>query len=107
VGGTDLEHREVCTYDLSGNVPKKAGAVEGHQQRLTALAASARADIIATADQAGLVRVWSPVTGKVFYQWSFPGPVRQLAFAPDGYHLALGNASGTVYILRLAKLRKP
>jgi WD40 repeat protein len=107
VGSTDLEHREVCTYDLSGDTPKKTATAEGHHQPLTALATSPQADVIATADRAGLVRVWAPVTGKIFYQWSFPGPVRQLAFAPDGYHLAQGNASGTVYILRLAKLRRP
>jgi hypothetical protein len=33
----------------------------------------------------------------------FPAPVRCVSFAPDGYHLPLGNGAGTVYILRLAK----
>ena len=106
LGSNGHKQGEVCTYDVSGDSPGQTASLEGHPQPLTALAASPQADILATADRAGHVRVWSAATGKRYYQWSFPGPVRYLAFAPDGYHLALGNASGTVYILRLPKLRK-
>jgi WD40 repeat protein len=104
VNGDD-KHREVSTYDVSGDNPKKIASFEDHPERLTALAVSPGADILATADEAGQVRVWSATTGKTYYHWWFPGPVGYLAFAPDGYHLALGNSSGTVYILRLAKLQ--
>ncbi len=33
--------------------------------------------------------------------WWFPGRVVGAAFAHDGRHLALGNANGTIYVLRL------
>jgi hypothetical protein len=32
-----------------------------------------------------------------------PGPILAVGFAPDGRHLAVANANGTMYILRLAK----
>jgi WD40 repeat protein len=34
-------------------------------------------------------------------EWELLGPVHDVAFAPDGWHLATANGNGTVYILRL------
>jgi hypothetical protein len=36
-------------------------------------------------------------------EWTLPGVVHDVAFAPDGRHLATANGNGSVYILRLAK----
>jgi hypothetical protein len=45
--------------------------------------------------------VWDATTTRRLYEWTFPGPVYALAFAPDSRHLATANGSGTAYILRL------
>ena len=64
----------------------------------------------------GLTFAASDAVGNVIYRdmtrswkdgvvrtWRLPGGVNSLAFAEDGRHLALGNANGTIYILRVAK----
>jgi WD40 repeat protein len=40
-------------------------------------------------------------SGNRVKEWSLPGPIEGVAFAPDGRHLALGNANGTIYVMRL------
>lgn len=45
-------------------------------------------------------------TGKILYRWQAPAGGTTLALAPDGRHLALGNANGTIYIVRLKELPK-
>ncbi len=47
------------------------------------------------------VVVCDAATGKRLRNWSFPGAVHGVAFAPDSRHLAVANANGTVYLLRL------
>jgi len=46
------------------------------------------------------VAVWESDTGRKRFQWIQIG-WRGIAFAPDGRHLLIGNADGTVYVVRL------
>lgn len=62
---------------------------------------------LATADQAGQLGLWDALSGKLLRQWTLPGPVNLLAFAPDGRHLLTGNGNGTIYVLRLAPAPSP
>jgi WD40 repeat protein len=50
----------------------------------------------------GGVSVFDAATGAAVRRFDLPGPVHSVAFAPDGRHLVLGNANGTVYVLRWA-----
>jgi serine/threonine protein kinase/WD40 repeat protein len=45
-------------------------------------------------------------SGNRIKEWQFPGPVQDVAFAPDGRHLAVANGNGTLYVLRLADAAK-
>jgi WD40 domain-containing protein len=45
--------------------------------------------------------VWDTASGKALHAWDWPLPLRSVAWAHDGRHLAVGNANGTVYVLRL------
>ncbi len=56
---------------------------------------------LAVAGKEGKVMVWNTATTRRLHEWTFPGPVYGLAFAPDSRHLATANGSGTAYILRL------
>jgi WD40 repeat protein len=47
------------------------------------------------------ILVWSATTGAQTHVFHLPTYCRDLAFAPDGRHLATNNTDGTVYILRL------
>ena len=48
----------------------------------------------------GLV-LWDLATGTKLKAWSFPENIGNVAFAPDGRHLAVSLGTGVVYILRL------
>lgn len=56
---------------------------------------------LASAHQDGIVIVWDYISGKKFKEWTFPDPVDRVLFAPDGKHLAVGSATGVIYICRL------
>jgi hypothetical protein len=43
----------------------------------------------------------SAATDESIPVWRLPGRVHGAAFSHDGKHLALGNANGTIYVLRL------
>ena len=45
--------------------------------------------------------VWEISKAKASYELPIPGPIRRVAFAADGRHLAIANGNGTIYILRL------
>jgi WD40 repeat protein len=45
------------------------------------------------------LKLWELATGKERGNWDLRGPVRSVAFAPDGKHIATANGDTTVYIL--------
>jgi WD40 repeat protein/serine/threonine protein kinase len=78
---------------------------EGHTYDVHALAFSPTAPLIATCGEDGTVRLWDQ-TGSTPAVWSigpgpFGGPVRSVAFTPDGRYVATANANGLVYLLRV------
>jgi WD40 repeat protein len=58
---------------------------------------------VASAGTDGRIIVWDVAAGDKLREWRLPGPVWDMALAPDGRHLATANANGTVYIVRLAQ----
>lgn len=69
---------------------------------------------IATLDTARRLAYWDASTGKrlqriqLFEEPNHPGPTiyNQIAFAPDGRHVVVGNDNGTLYVLRLKELQR-
>jgi WD40 repeat protein len=68
---------------------------------VTSVAFAPDSKTLVSASQAGQVIRWSATTGNDLMQWELPGAVNGVTYATDGRHLALANANGTVYILRL------
>jgi WD40 repeat protein len=82
--------------------PVKLRQFEGHKEVVCCAALTPDGKTLASAGEGGEVIVWDAASGKKLRDWRFPGPVKCLAFASDGKHLATGNSNGTVYLLRLA-----
>jgi WD40 repeat protein len=59
--------------------------------------------VLTTEDFACILR--DKMTGKLRWRWDASGNYPALALAPDRRHVALGNANGTIYILRLKEPR--
>ena len=72
-----------------------------HTEAVFGLAYNPRDGSLITASDDGWVIIWDVVAGKKLREWHFPGPVRAVACAPDGRHLATGNGNGTIYVLRM------
>ncbi|MGE3804591.1 MAG: WD40 repeat domain-containing protein, partial [Gemmataceae bacterium] len=72
----------------------------GQNREVTGLsfAPHGRALAVATRQKLFLHRI---PTGEELRSWDLPGPVDDVAYAPDGRHLATANANGTVWILYL------
>jgi serine/threonine protein kinase len=80
-------------------------ALSGHEQPVDALAFRADGSLLASAGHDGTIRIWDPHQGterKQIRLGSAAVPIRQIAFSPDGRHLATANGNATVYILRIA-----
>jgi WD40 repeat protein len=91
---------ELRRFGVHSENPVQFGESIKHDTPVTSVAASSNGKFLASANEGGHVIV-SSTSGEKLHEWTFPGPVRCVAFAPDGQHLALGNGDGTVYILRL------
>jgi hypothetical protein len=50
----------------------------------------------------GQATLWDVPAAKKLGEWRFATAVNDIAFAPDGRHLATANANGTVFIIRIA-----
>ena len=85
--------------------PLKEGTplAKAHGSYAWAVAFSPDSKVLATAGQDGRLALWDPITAKLIRDWQLPGPAYCLAFSADGRHLAVGNANGTLYILRLSQ----
>jgi WD40 repeat protein len=55
-------------------------------------------------DSEGRIVLWDVVQGNEHTAWRWPGRVWTAKFAPDGRHIAVGDGSGVVSILRTSVL---
>jgi WD40 repeat protein/tRNA A-37 threonylcarbamoyl transferase component Bud32 len=95
-GGDD---RFVHLFDVAGQSVR--GTLSGHANRITGLAYSPVENIIAASGLDGRIIVWNAESRNVIREWQLPGIVWNVAFAPDGRHLAVANSNGTIYILQV------
>jgi WD40 repeat protein len=72
---------------------------QAHAGQITAFATNADGSRFATSGKDYVVKLWEAATGKELRRWSLNAPVSNLAYAPDGKHLATANANGTLYLL--------
>ncbi|MBL8792703.1 MAG: WD40 repeat domain-containing protein, partial [Planctomycetia bacterium] len=91
----------VRLWDLSTGKEKNVFRVSNNN--FVAVTVTADGRRAAASSSGGSVVWWDLTTGTKGGEFQFPSGAWNVAFAPDGRHLAIGNGNGTVYILRLAQ----
>jgi WD40 repeat protein/tRNA A-37 threonylcarbamoyl transferase component Bud32 len=110
VGGAQVP-RGVWQLDAKATVhlwdleTRKEKTWEGHTGDVHGLAFSPTGPLVATSADDGTVRIWDRTAAspgvRTIGPRIFGGPVRAVAFTPDGRYLATANANGMVYLLRV------
>jgi eukaryotic-like serine/threonine-protein kinase len=99
--------RDLHLLDLSRASPHEQAELKGHNQQgwsgiIRSLAFDSTGRRLVSSDRTGHVILWDVVAGSQIKDWQLPGAVNAVAFSTDGRHIALGNANGSIYVLRLA-----
>jgi WD40 repeat protein len=59
---------------------------------------------LVSASARGQVFLWSAASGEVLRRWQMPASIARQAVAPDGKHVALALANGSIEVLRLPEI---
>jgi WD40 repeat protein len=90
---------EIKIWDLAKRVtPVRSFA--GHTKSINAFAISPDGTRFATAGTDNVVKLWETATGRELRQWATGCQVRNLAYTPDGKHVATANSNTTLYLLQ-------
>jgi len=91
----------IYLWQLEGGQPQSRQDFAGPQSTVGALDFSPSGQILASGAWDGQLAIWDVATRKMKHSCRLPGRIWDVLFAPDGRHLAIGDGTGVVYILRL------
>lgn len=81
---------------------ERRGQVEAHAGKINALALGPNGQLLASAGDDGVIRLWTWPAGEPGGQWlAHEGPALSVAFSPDGSALASSGADGTARLWAL------
>jgi WD40 repeat protein/tRNA A-37 threonylcarbamoyl transferase component Bud32 len=95
--------RTITLWDLTTPYPRERLKLQGLESDRNLEYRFNPAGTRLTAWAGNKVAVWDTASGRQLHKWDWPGEVQSVAFAHDGEHLAVGNANGTIYVLRLPR----
>ncbi|MBY0525439.1 MAG: protein kinase [Gemmataceae bacterium] len=103
VGGVDGSAGDVRLMDVTAHPPKQRTIkwTRAHTRAVTGLAFTPDGGRLASCSLDGRVNVHGTSSGQVVGNWQLNGPVRGVAFAMDGRHLATANGNGTAYVFQV------
>jgi WD40 repeat protein len=93
----------VRLYDVSETRMRLQLLPRWHTEPVRSLAFAPDGATLASAGHDGRLILWDVDRQAKLREWKLPWPILAVDFAPDARHLAVVNANGTMYILRLAK----
>ncbi len=93
----------VNRWDLTAAKPAVFTYPRLHEANVRSLSVSPDGKRLATAGDDNRLILWQADGIQKIAEWSLPERVNAVAFSPEGRHLALANANGTIYILRPAR----
>jgi WD40 repeat protein len=89
-------------WDVGASGLTAAPPLKGDSGYVHALATSPDGKLLLTRGLDGQLVLWDLATGKRLRQWVIREEIGSMAFAPDSRHLAVGLATGVIYVLRVA-----
>jgi WD40 repeat protein len=99
---------DISLWDLASPIPVRRAVLRGHQLQgwsgiLRSFAFSPDGSRLASTAQDRRLILWDTASGALLRQWQLPVEPGQVAFAPDGRHVATGNSNGTIYLFRVGR----
>jgi WD40 repeat protein len=91
----------IYLWQLDGEKLQSRQVLVGHQSSVGALDFSPRGQLLASGGWDGQLVIWNVAARTMKKSWQLPGRIWDVRFAPDGRHLAVGDGTGVVYVLRL------
>ncbi|MBY0522173.1 MAG: protein kinase [Gemmataceae bacterium] len=93
-------------WDVSQSQPRELETLKGpHQYIVWSAAFSPDGKTLASVSAEGKLVLWDWAAAKPCREWMLPGSGLGVAYAPDGRHVAVALADGTIFILRVAKAK--
>lgn len=78
-------------------------SLSGHSDALYSVSFDASGQRLMSADTGGLIVLWDAGTWTALYSHRLPGKIMCADLAPDGRHIAAGNACGKCYLIDLPR----
>jgi WD40 repeat protein len=93
---------KLCAWPFAEKAPQPLWTSQAHDGWVRRLAVSPDGQFLASCDNSGIVRLWSPQKGQKLKEWAHPNDVLALAFSPDSQALLAGDLRGQVHRRDLA-----
>jgi RNA polymerase sigma factor (sigma-70 family) len=101
---SDIGRNVLILWDVAKQ-RRRLAVDQGDGQVEKVLYASDGKSVVTASSRMGKLRVWDPRDGSLRQTITFPDPghfrILDVAFAPDGQHVATAMGNGTAYILRI------
>ena len=98
-----------------GSVHRRLSNIQTTERRFWRAVFSPDDAMLATLEDAGVIRLWNPATGNEIFQplqiipsakgAASSGGIKELFFSPEGRHLITANSNGSFYVIRITDIK--
>ncbi len=101
------ESAQLRQLGLKGNTLTEESPIKGTNLYNYLVVPTADGTRLMTRGSDGKLVILDIATGKRLYEWTFNEPLGGVAITTDGRHVAVGLATGVIYVLRIDPAKKP